>query len=157
MKKIDDVECARSLVERAREAEQNEETAKAKGLYDDALAQFADDSLDPLVPEVLRWKGTLMRENGETESAFRCYTKSLEKAMLIGSEGAVAHALNCLGTIAQRRGDQKETERLYAQASEFAERARDGRLLGMIEQKQIEVGDVVIQHPDAAIGHEAAD
>ena len=30
MKKIDDVECARSLVERAREAEGNEETAKAK-------------------------------------------------------------------------------------------------------------------------------
>jgi tetratricopeptide (TPR) repeat protein len=77
-----------------------------------------------------------MRENGETESAFRCYTKSLEKAMLLGSEGAVAHALNCLGTIAQRRGDQKETERLYAQASEFAERARDGRLLGMIEQNR---------------------
>ena len=45
MKRIDDVECARSLAERAREAEQNEETAKAKGLYDDALAQFADDFL----------------------------------------------------------------------------------------------------------------
>jgi tetratricopeptide (TPR) repeat protein len=136
MQKSDDVERARQLVAMARVAEQNEETAKAQSLYDDALAEFREDSLDPFLPEVLRWKGTLLRERGETEGAYRCYTKSLEKAILIGSEGATAHALNCLGTISQRRGDQKETERLYAQASEFAERARDARLLGMIEQNR---------------------
>jgi len=136
MQKPDDVERARLLVELARVAEQHQKTAKAQSLYDDALAQFREDSLDPFLPDVLRWKGTLLREKGETESAFRCYTKSLEKATLIGSESAVAHALNCLGTIAQRRGDQKETERLYSQAAEFAERARDSRLLGMIEQNR---------------------
>ncbi|HMG69924.1 MAG TPA: tetratricopeptide repeat protein [Gemmatimonadaceae bacterium] len=132
----DDVERARLLVDLARVAEQNDETAKAQSFYDDALDQFADNSLDPLLPEILRRKGTLLRERGETDAAFRCYTKSLEKATLMGSETAVAHALNCLGTIAQRRGDVKETERLYAQASEFAERSRDGRLLGMIEQNR---------------------
>ncbi len=136
MQKSDDIERARVLVDMARVAEQHQETSKAQSLYDDALAQFEECSLDPFLPEVLRWKGTLLREKGETESAFRCYTKSLEKATLIGSEAAVAHALNCLGTIAQRRGDQKETERLYAQAAEFAERARDSRLLGMIEQNR---------------------
>jgi tetratricopeptide (TPR) repeat protein len=99
MQKSDDVERARQLVEKARVAEQHEETAKAMGLYDDALAEFREDSLDPFLPEVLRWKGTLLRERGETESAYRCYTRSLEKATLIGSEGATAHALNCLGTI----------------------------------------------------------
>ena len=92
--------------------------------------------MDPFLPDVLRWKGTLLRERGETDAAFRCYTKSLEKATLVGSETGVAHALNCLGTIAQRRGDVKETERLYAQAAEFAERGRDARLLGMIEQNR---------------------
>ena len=136
MQKSDDIERARVLVDMARVAEQHQETSKAQSLYDDALAQFAECSLDPFLSDVLRWKGTLLREKGETESAFRCYTKSLEKATLIGSEAAVAHALNCLGTIAQRRGDQKETERLYAQAAEFAERARDSRLLGMIEQNR---------------------
>ncbi|HEX9083471.1 MAG TPA: tetratricopeptide repeat protein [Gemmatimonadaceae bacterium] len=136
MPKPDDLERARLLVELARVAEQHQKIAKAQSLYDDALAQFSEDSLDPFLPDVLRWKGTLLREKGETESAFRCYKKSLEKATLIGSESAVAHALNCLGTIAQRRGDQKETERLYAQAAEFAERARDSRLLGMIEQNR---------------------
>jgi tetratricopeptide (TPR) repeat protein len=136
MHKSDDVERARLLVDMARVAEQHEETAKAQGLYDDALALFTDDSLDPFLPDVLRRKGTLLRERGDTEAALRCYTKSLQKATLIGSETAVAHALNCLGTIAQRRGDQKETERLYSQAAEFAERARDSRLLGMIEQNR---------------------
>jgi len=38
MQKSDDVERARQLVEKARVAEQHEETAKAMGLYDDALA-----------------------------------------------------------------------------------------------------------------------
>src|ERR1700680_2541215 len=142
MQKSDDVERARQLVEMARVAEQHEETAKAKGLYDDALAAFREDSLDPFLPEVLRWKGTLLRERGETEGAFRCYTKSLEKATLIGSEGATAHALNCLGTISQRRGDHKETERLYAQASEFVESARAVSLLGMIEHNRGVLGSM---------------
>src|SRR4030081_3342817 len=108
MHKSDDVERARLLVEMARVAEQHEETAKAMGLYDDALAEFREDSLDPFLPEVLRWKGTLLRERGETEGAFRCYTRSLEKATLIGSEGATAHALNCLGTISTQRVHHNE-------------------------------------------------
>ena len=136
MQKSDDVERARLLIDLARAAEQQRETVKAQSFYDDSLAEFAEDSRDPLLPEVLRWKGTLLRELGETDAAFACYTKSLEKATLIGSEAAIAHALNCLGTIAQRRGDLKETERLYCRASEFAERARDSRLLGMIEQNR---------------------
>ncbi|HMG12420.1 MAG TPA: hypothetical protein VK571_04560, partial [Gemmatimonadaceae bacterium] len=98
MLKSDNVERARLLVDLARVAEQQRETAKAQSFYDDALDQFADDSLDPFLPEVLRWKGTFLREQGETDAAFRCYTKSLEKATLMGSEAAAAHALNCLGT-----------------------------------------------------------
>jgi tetratricopeptide (TPR) repeat protein len=136
MQKSDDVAHARRLVELARVAEQHEETAKAQSLYDDALGQFGEDSLDPFAADVLRWKGTLLRERGETDAAFRCYTKSLEKATLIGADGTRAHALNCLGTIAQRRCDHKETERLYEQASDLAEKAGDARLLGMIEQNR---------------------
>jgi len=136
MQKSDNVERAHLLVEMARVAEQLEENGKALSLYDDALAQFGENSVDPFLPEVLRWKGTVLREKGETEGAFRCYTMSLEKARLIGSEQAQAHALNCLGTIAQRRCDHKETERLYAEASAMATKAGDSRLLGMIEQNR---------------------
>lgn len=132
----DDTEAARELVEKARLAEQHDQSARALGLYDDALARLGADSVDPFLPDVLRWKGTLLRERGETEAAYRCYAQSLEKATLGGWKGSQAHALNCLGTIAQRRGDQKETERLYANASKLAEEAGDARLLGMIEQNR---------------------
>src|SRR4051812_48390944 len=113
-------ERARELVELARTAEQQEQTGKALGLYDDALSLFDSDSEDPYPADVLRWKGTLLRERGETEAAYRCYAQSLAKAALAGSVGRQAHAVNCLGTIAQRRGDSKETERLYAKASKLA-------------------------------------
>ena len=136
VQKSDNVERAHLLVEMAKVAEQLEENGKAVCLYDDALAQFAEDSLDPFLPEVLRWKGTVLREKGETEAAFRCYTQSLEKARVIGSERAQASALNCLGTVAQRRCEHKETERLYAEASALAAKAGDSRLLGMIEQNR---------------------
>jgi len=136
MTTIDNVERARRLVKKAREAEQLEENGKALSLYDDALSEFSAESVDPFLPEVLRWKGTLLREKGDTEAAFKCYTASLEKARAAGSEAAQAHALNCLGTVAQRRCDLKETERLYAQASDLATKAGDSRLLGMIEQNR---------------------
>ena len=91
MPKSDDLKRARLLVEMARVAEQQEETAKALGLYDDALAEFSADSLDPFLPDVLRWKGTLLRERGETDAAFRCYTQSLEKAVAIGMRPTQRH------------------------------------------------------------------
>jgi tetratricopeptide (TPR) repeat protein len=131
-----DVKSARELVERARLEEQQDHTARALGLYDDALATLGADSTDPFLADVLRWKGTLLRERGETEAANRCYSQSLERATHGGWKDSEAHALNCLGTIAQRRGDQKETERLYAEAATLAGEAGDARLLGMIEQNR---------------------
>src|SRR5438105_1996315 len=136
MKKSDNVERAHLLVEMAKVAEQLGENGKALSLYDDAVAQFGEDSVDPFLSDVLRWKGTLLRERGQTEAAFRCYTTSLEKARLVGSDSAEARALNCLGTVAQRRCEHKECERLYAQASALASKAGDSRLLGMIEQNR---------------------
>jgi tetratricopeptide (TPR) repeat protein len=60
----------------------------------------------------------------------------MAKAALAESPARQAHALNCLGTIAQRRGDPKETERLYGKASKLAEESGETRLLGMIEQNR---------------------
>ncbi|HEX2600475.1 MAG TPA: tetratricopeptide repeat protein [Gemmatimonadaceae bacterium] len=151
MQKIDDLERAHLLVDMARSAEQVEQTAKALGLYDDALSQFAEDSNDPFVADILRWKGTVLRERGETDGAFRCYTRSLERAVASASVKAQAHALNCLGTIAQRRCDHKETERLYAEASRLATEAEDSRLLGMIEQNRGVLASMKGEFSQAAI------
>ena len=132
----DNLEAARELVGQARAAEQREQTAKALGLYDDALACFHPDSFHSFFADVLRWKGTLLRERGETEAAYRCYSQSLTKASRAHSDAGQAHALNCLAIIAQRRGDQKETDRLYRRAATLAEKAGESRLLGMIQQNR---------------------
>ena len=145
-----DVDRARELVAMARAAEQQEQTGKALALYDDALSQFSSDSGDPFIADVLRWKGTVHRERGETEAAYRCYAQSMAKAALGGSPGKLAHALNCLGTIAQRRGDPKETERLYEKASRLAEEAGDSRLVGMIEQNRGVLANTVGDFSSAA-------
>lgn len=131
----------------ARVAEQQKESVMAALLYDDALEWLGPDNADPFVADVLRWKGTLLRELGETDAAHRCYRRSLEKAAISGSIIGQAHALNCLGTIAQRRGDAKDTERLYEKASILAHEAGDSRLLGMIEQNR---GVLANTHGDLA-------
>src|ERR1051325_5210468 len=136
MKNSKSVERARQLVELARSAEKREENDKALSLFDDALAELGEHCTDPFAADVLRWKGTLLRERGETEAAFRCYSASRDKARECGSVARQAHALNCLGTISQRRCEHKETERLYAEASELAVKAGEARLLGMIEQNR---------------------
>lgn len=132
----ENVERARQLVDLARIAEKREENDKALSLFDDALSCLGEHCTDPLFADVLRWKGTLLRERGETEAAFRCYSTSLEKARECGSVAHQAHALNCLGTISQRRCEHKETEKFYCEASELAVKAGEARLLGMIEQNR---------------------
>lgn len=136
MENAENVERARRLVDLARAAEKREENDKALSLFDDALSQLGEQCGEPFVADILRWKGTLLRERGDTEAAFRCYSASLDKARACDSIAHQAHALNCLGTISQRRCDHKQTERLYAEASELAVKAGEARLLGMIEQNR---------------------
>lgn len=126
----------RSLVNLAREAEQRGDTPRSLGLYDDAIALLGDERDLALLADALRWKGTLHREQGETEAAYRCYKQSLGHAERCGSVSCKAHGYNCLAIVAQRRGNLNESERMYVLASEFAAQAGDVRLLGMIEQNR---------------------
>jgi tetratricopeptide (TPR) repeat protein len=146
-----DLERARELVDRARAAERRGEAAKALGLYDDALALFEPDTVDPFLADVLRWKGTLLRERGETEAAYRNYNQSLVHATAVGATVGEAHALNCLGIIAQRRGDPKEAERLYERAASLAEICGETRLVGMIEQNRGVLADTRGDYAHAAV------
>ena len=127
---------ARKLVEWAKMAERAGDIDKSLALFDDAIALLSQRTDDPFLADVLRWKGTVYREQGETEAAFQCYKKSLALAERIGAIGARAHAFNCLAIVAQRRGDLRESEMEYARASDLAAKAGDDRLLGMIEQNR---------------------
>jgi tetratricopeptide (TPR) repeat protein len=127
---------ARGLVDRARDAERRGDTARSLGLYDDAIEALDREQNMALLADTLRWKGTLHREQGDTEAAYRCYTQSLIHAEKCGSIGGKAAGFNCLAIIAQRRGNLVESEKLYLRAAEFAGKAGDVRLLGMIEQNR---------------------
>ncbi|MFL5501465.1 MAG: hypothetical protein ACJ79Q_09545, partial [Gemmatimonadaceae bacterium] len=122
---------SRSLIEQARDAERRGDTARSLGLYDDAIEALEREQNLALLADALRWKGTVHREQGETEAAYRCYTQSLIMAERSNSVSGKAHGYNCLAIIAQRRGILTESERLYGQAADFAGRAGDVRLLGM--------------------------
>jgi tetratricopeptide (TPR) repeat protein len=127
---------AGTLVNLARDAEQRGDVVRSLRYYDDALALLADETDLPLLADALRWKGTLHREQGETELAYRYYKQSLVHAETCSSIAGKAHAYNCLAIIAQRRGNLSECERLYVQASELAVDVAEVRLLGMIEQNR---------------------
>lgn len=131
-----DLEKARSLVEMAKAAEQRGQADKALAYFDDAIGILERQMDIPFLADVLRWKGTLYREQGETEAAHRCYQQSLVHAERVGAVSAKAHGFNCMGIIAQRRGDLRDCEAHYALAAEFASKAGDTRLLGMIEQNR---------------------
>lgn len=127
---------ARKLVEWAQMAERAGDIEKSLALFDDAIALLQQHIDSPFLSDVLRWKGTVYREQGETEAAFQCYKKSLVHAERIGAIGPKAHAFNCLAIVAQRRGDLRESEAHYALAADLAAKAGDSRLLGMIEQNR---------------------
>src|SRR6185503_14900661 len=125
---------SRHLLEQARDAERRGDTSRALRLYDDAIEALEHGQDLAALADALRWKGTVHREQGETEAAYRCYTQSLILAERSGSVSCKAHGYNCLAIIAQRRGNLIESERLYGQAADYAGKAGDVRLLGMIEQ-----------------------
>jgi len=129
-------EQVRDLIARARDAERVGDMSRSLGLHDDAILILEREDDIMLLADVLRWKGTLLRERGETEAAYRCYTQSLTHAEHAQATGAKAHVYNCLAIVAQRRGNMGESEANYALAADFAARAGDARLLGMIEQNR---------------------
>src|SRR3984893_3199196 len=101
-------ESARGLVNRARDAERRGDTARSRGLYDDAIEALESEQDAALLADALRWKGTLHREQGETEAAYRCYTQSLIHAEKSGSIAGQGPGFNCLASIAKRRGNLAE-------------------------------------------------
>ena len=59
----------------------------------------------PRLADELRWKGSALRDQGRTSDAEPLYRRSLEISERLGYESGRAHGLNCLASLAQRRGD----------------------------------------------------
>ena len=93
-----------------------------------------------------------MRDRGSHSAASDLYSQSLAVADSIGYRGGRAHALNCLGTIAQIRGDLAAAERWYGEAARIAHRLADRRLSGMVQQNLGIVAESQAR-PDEAVAH----
>src|SRR5687768_460283 len=117
------------LVNRAKEAERKGTPELALALYRQALSCL-DASADPLAADIIRWQGTVHRERGESDEACLDYERSLRLSEELHYTSGCAHALNCLGIVAQRRGDLNEAMQLYDEASKLAAAAGDHRLAG---------------------------
>jgi tetratricopeptide (TPR) repeat protein len=124
----------RALLEHARSVERAGQTTSAATLYDASLAGLGSSDDVRLLAVVLRRKGNLQLQRGETAEAESNYRLSHAIAVAVGDLGGIAQALNCLASVAHRRGQLVEAERQYQDAAVVAERAGERRLTGMIQQ-----------------------
>src|SRR5437867_7774023 len=108
---------ARRMCEQALAAETSGQCELADQLFDEAIRLLDVPPHDALLADALRWKGTARRDRGETHEASDLYQRSVEVARATGARSAEAHALNCLGIVAQRRGDFQSAEVLYDRAA----------------------------------------
>lgn len=131
-----------------------------RGGNPDHAIEACDHALSLLLPvgpsdalaDVLRWKGSVLRDRGHHAAAADLYSQSLAVADSVGYKAGRAHALNCLGTVAQFRGDLGAAERWYGEAARLSQRLADRRLSGMVQQNLGIVADVQ-GRTDEAVAH----
>jgi tetratricopeptide (TPR) repeat protein len=133
---------ARQLAERGRTAARRGTPVEALGWFDRALAVLGSETPSEMLADVLRWKGTAHRECGDTRAADHLYEQSGAAAERIGYLAGVAHAANCRGIIAQRRGELADAERLYARAAELAVQSGEAPLSVMVRRNLGIVGSI---------------
>lgn len=143
---------ARALAREALAAWRGADPDRALDACDHALALLLPVGPSDALADVLRWKGSIMRDRGNHSVASDLYAQSLAVADSIGYRGGRAHALNCLGTIAQIRGDLGAAERWYGEAARIAHRLADRRLSGMVQQNLGIVAEIQAR-PDEAVAH----
>ena len=133
---------ARLLAERGRRAARSGTPVEALGWFDRALAVLATEPASEMLADVLRWKGTAHRECGDTSAADRLYQESAEVAGRIEYLTGMAHAANCRGIVAQRRGELGDAEALYARAASLADQGGEVPLSVMVQRNLGIVGSI---------------
>jgi len=128
------VEDARALALDALNAGRGIDPIYAVSVCDRAVVLLTPLGASETLADVLRWKGSILRDSGQHAAASDCYAESLGVADAISYKLGRAHALNCFGTIAQCRSELKAARRWYRSAQRLAGELGDRRLLGMIEQ-----------------------
>lgn len=108
---------------------------------EDALEWYTkviDPSLEPSIghavrADALRGRGIVHQSRAEWAEAERDFLAARDAAAVIGDEGRIGRAENCLGGVAFERGNWFEAERRYGAARLSGEAAEDRDLLAKIE------------------------
>jgi len=148
----DPLEQARALAAEALASWRGVNPEQAIDACDDAIALLLPVGPSDALADVLRWKGSVLRDRGNHSAASDLYAQSLAVADSIAYRAGRAHALNCMGTIAQFRGDLLAAERWYGEAALLAHRLGDHRLSGMVQQNLGVVAETQ-GRPDEAVAH----
>lgn len=143
---------ARALAREALAAWRGADPDHAIDACDHALALLLPVGASDALADVLRWKGSILRDRGNHAAASDLYAQSLAVADAISYKAGRAHALNCLGTIAQFRGDLPAAERWYGEAARLAHRLGDRRLSAMVQQNLGIIAEVQ-ERSDEAVAH----
>ena len=96
----------------------------------------------PILADVLRWQGSILRDQGKTDEAEALYQRSLRVAQDLDYLAGQSHAVNCLGVIAQRRGEMKRAGQLFLAAQRMADGCGDIKLAGLIQQNRGVIADI---------------
>lgn len=146
------LERARSLAREALGSSRSADPDHALDACDHALALLLSVGPSDALADVLRWKGSILRDRGQHAAAADLYSQSLAVADSVSYRVGRAHALNCLGTVSQFRGDLPAAERWYGEAARLAHRLGDRKLSGMVQQNLGIVADVQ-GRTDEAVAH----
>jgi len=148
----DPLERARALAAEALASWRGANPEQAIDACDHAIALLLPVGPSDALADVLRWKGSVLRDRGNHSAASDLYAQSLAVADSIAYKAGRAHALNCMGTMAQFRGDLRAAERWYGEAALLAHRLGDHRLSGMVQQNLGVVAETQ-GRPDEAVAH----
>jgi tetratricopeptide (TPR) repeat protein len=146
------MEQARLLAREALSAERGTDPSYALSVCDRAIALLEPLGPSEVLADVLRWKGTILRDSGDHQRAQDFYAQSLAVADATLYTLGRAHALNCFGTIAQGRGDLDAASAWYRSAKKIADGLRDRQLTGMIEQN-LAITAATAARPKEALNH----
>lgn len=125
---------ARELARQALASWRGGDPEQALDACDHGLALLLPAGPSEALSDVLRWKGTILRDRGDFAGARELYAQSLSVADAVAYLPGRAHALNCLGGIALARGEGEAAERHLGEAARLAHRLADRRLSAMVQQ-----------------------
>jgi tetratricopeptide (TPR) repeat protein len=143
---------ARALAQEALTSWRGADPGLAIDACDHALALLLPVGPSDALADVLRWKGSILRDRGQYGEACDLYSQSLTVADAIGYRSGRAHALNCLGSVAMYRGDLTAAERWYGESARLAHRLADRRLGGLV-QMNLGIVAAMQQRSDEAVAH----